>query len=247
VDHPGNHLGDRLPGKGRAAREQLVSHRAEREDVGPAIHALPHHLLGGHVADRAHHRPEGGQVRGLEPGHPEVHHLDAAILGDHDVRGLHVPVDVAVPVCVVERVRHPPHQLGRLAHREARAPQEGRERLALDELHHEPGRPHVVDADDVGVVKATGGFRLAAETLLVPLAIGRGHRLGLPQHLDGHRTVQGGVHAEVDDAHGSRTQLLQDLVPAEALGNPVTLRHLVEETPTLAGEEGGVKPEGFSC
>ncbi len=42
---------------------------------------------------------------------------------------------------------------------------QGRERAAIDELHHDVGRPHVVDLHDIGVTQAAGGLGLVPEAL----------------------------------------------------------------------------------
>ena len=53
-------LGAVARSKGAPARGHLVEHAPEREDVGPRVGRLAGHLLGRHVADRAHHRPRVG-------------------------------------------------------------------------------------------------------------------------------------------------------------------------------------------
>ena len=128
-----------------AARQQLVQHHTEREDVAPVIDRQPAHLLGGHVADRPDHLPCGRWRRFIGRGpavrvpvgesrQAEVEDLDAALVGDEHVLGLDVAVDDALRVGGGEATRdlHREHQrllLRRrpLAHRRA-------QRLAVQQL-----------------------------------------------------------------------------------------------------------------
>ena len=94
---------ERPPPRGR-----FIQNATKGEDVGAVVHRFGLDLLGGHVADGPDDGAlpgpglgRGGSVRGLlirdvpfrEFGQPEVQHLRKAVLGDHDVPGLQVPVD----------------------------------------------------------------------------------------------------------------------------------------------------------
>lgn len=103
----------RLHARGAAesalAGEHFIENRAEAEDVGARVGLLAAHLLGRHVAHRAHHRAglgDGSFLRGVirpqrrgegtraagEPGQAKIENLDPAIGRDKDVFRLQVAV-----------------------------------------------------------------------------------------------------------------------------------------------------------
>ena len=99
-------------------RDQLVERHAQREDVGPVVNADPLTgcLLGRHVIRRA--REVAGarkRERVFHLGQAEIGHLGPAFRGEHDVGGLHVAVDHARVVGVLERLGHGRDQGGGLA------------------------------------------------------------------------------------------------------------------------------------
>ena len=107
-------------------------------------------------------RPCGGEAA----GHPEVEHLDDAVVTHHEVGGLHVAVDDAGGVGGRQRPRRLPAQAGQFFHGPALADQclQG---PPFDQLHAEEGAAGglagVIDGADVRVVQGTGGQRLATE------------------------------------------------------------------------------------
>ena len=92
--------------------------RAEREDVGTRVGWRALHLFGRHVLQRADDRAlcRGRPGRGREhrerlPGRADgvLREAEVEKLGarrrEHDVAGLQIPMDDALPVCRLERVR----------------------------------------------------------------------------------------------------------------------------------------------
>jgi hypothetical protein len=77
--------------------------------------------------------------------------------------------------------------------------------LALDVLHHQVIRPHVVERANVGMIQRRHSASFALETLA---------ELGLG-NLDGHDAIQAGVTSLVDIAHSARTDWRKDFVGAE--------------------------------
>ena len=200
--------------------EALVEHTAEREEVRPAVDLQAPGLLGRHVVRGAHDEPGGREVgRRLQLGDAEVHHLHAARGVDHDVRGLHVPMDHLVRVRVVEGGGDLPQQADRLREIEtAPGPEPRLERLALDQLHDDetggPGRDDVVDGDDVRVAQPRRHLRLAHEALLDLLELGRLGKGVQTDALDGHVAAEEGVAGAED---------LAERAGAEACHRPVAV------------------------
>ena len=67
----------RLAFEGRAPRQHLEQHRAERKDVGACVGFEALDLLGRHVLKRAENRPLGRQVRRRRRQHREPARRDA--------------------------------------------------------------------------------------------------------------------------------------------------------------------------
>ena len=131
-------------------------------------------------------RHRRGRV-GHRAGDAEVHDLDVAVAGDHDVGRLDVAVDDAAAVAVVQRAQDAVDQLGRaLRQQPPIGAQQVAQRAAVDVLHHDVrhGRAlgrvlaRVVDRDDRGVVQRRGGLRLPAEPGLEGVIAAPGPRGG---------------------------------------------------------------------
>src|SRR5690606_26021340 len=100
---------DRVALEGRAPGQELVEQAAHGVEVGAAVDVETLRLLGREVAGGAHHRLRLGHRRGgvgQRPGDPEVHDLDRALVGDHDVGRLDVPVDEPALVGVLQGGEH---------------------------------------------------------------------------------------------------------------------------------------------
>ena len=112
----------------------------------------------------------GLRLGGLRPGDPEIGHHAAAVMGEQDVLRLHVPVDDALLVGVLQRPRGLPRDAQRLPAGPSALPLESvPHRLALDVRHGEPETPcrlaRVVDRNDVGVLQPGRELDLAKEAL----------------------------------------------------------------------------------
>ena len=223
-------IGDRhsrVAGERRTAGEHLIQHAAGRVQVGAHVDGLAASLLGREVLRGADHALGLGHRRSgvvERAGDAEVHDLDHALLGDHDVAGLDVAVDDAHVMRVFERVEHAEHHLFgvSLAERAVRL-DHVTQRLALDELHHQVRQPlraaavghhgllaGVVDVDDVRVVHLRHGVRFAAESGQEDLVVGQ---VGA-HDLDRHRTSQARVQCHAHFGHASTPYKLAELIAA---------------------------------
>jgi hypothetical protein len=122
---------------------QLEQQAADGVEVAAQVHRLAHGLLGGQVLRRPDHRRGLGQARGAlvdGSGDPEVHHLDRAAVGQHDVRGLDVAVHQPHGVAVLQRVQHVADDPQRPLGIQASGVQQGAQRRPLDQLHHDVGQ-----------------------------------------------------------------------------------------------------------
>ncbi len=132
LENRGHPLDRRLAAEGGTAREHLVEHRAEREDVGAVVGGFAAHLLRGHVPGRSQHEAGAGRWRGRQvrdgrvlagrldqPGQPEVEDLGAAVGRHEDVVGLQVAVDDALRVRGRQALRDLAGQVGRRSRRRA--------------------------------------------------------------------------------------------------------------------------------
>ncbi len=164
-------VGRRVAVEGPVPRQQLVEHRAEREDVGAGVGVLPADLLGGHVADGAEHGSglraarlrrrrgqRGGRLGPRELGQAEVEDLDAAVVRHEDVLGLEIAVDDALLVRGAEAAGDLERVVDGLARRDRAAGEllaQGRSLEQLrDDVRRAVVRADVVDRHDVRMVEA---------------------------------------------------------------------------------------------
>src|SRR5439155_1700099 len=138
--------------------------------VGGALHRRALRLLGCHVMRRADDHPRrrksGGRLERLRD--PEVGQHHAAVVIEHDVRGLHVTVHDATLMGVPQGAGRFPENPLDLRHGERLLlVQQILERRARDVFHDEVVEPALtldaVDGNDVGVVELGGGLGLLLE------------------------------------------------------------------------------------
>ncbi len=212
----------------RLAREHLVQHAAERVEVAARVGGGGEGLFGGHVggaADRGAGEGEPGRVGVQRGGDPEVEHHHPAVVPDHHVARLEVPVHHRDGVHHGERGTDLRGDGDRRGDREGvLLGQQVGEAQAPDALHHEVQLagvlPRVQHGDQPGVVERGGDPALAEEAAAQVVAApaaggrrGRGQQVGTEQ-LDGDPPVQAFVVGRPDLAHAAVADLLGEAVPA---------------------------------
>jgi hypothetical protein len=216
------HRHGRVADEGRPHGQQLVEQAAGAVQVGARVDLLALGLLGRQVLRGADDR--GGLRHGHagvahRTGDAEVHDLDLAGAGQHDVGRLDVAVDDARPVAVLQRLEDADgHLHGPLGQQLAPGVQQLAQGRAVDVLHHDVRDRDAVDVvlagvvhgDDRGVVERGGRLGLPAETGLEGRIAGKVH----PQRLHGDRTAQAGVMGEVHLGHATTAEHRAQLVPA---------------------------------
>ena len=153
--------------EGRCAGQELVEHAPQGIDVGASVHQGPHRLLRSDVEGRSRHSHLNIQYfTRLTPAEPsrqsEVHQYRPVAVDDHDVVGLEVPVNDALPMEVGQGLTESADDRQRVDQVRCRAlpaftapPGQGDSR---EKLHGVPGHPPLValldDAHDPGVGEA---------------------------------------------------------------------------------------------
>jgi hypothetical protein len=138
------------------------------------------------------------------------------VFGDHQVRGLEVPVHDARVMGLRQSIRdlYGIFQCLRRAH--SSGANQRVERLTRDVLHHDEIHTvvstDVVDGDDVGMIQGGGGLRLLDEALL---SFGVGD-LVVRQDLERHHALQAQVAGQVNDTHTAFAELRFDPIVFDA-------------------------------
>jgi hypothetical protein len=160
-----------------ATGDHLVQDDAERVDVGAAIRAAAHQLLGRHVLERADggaHDRQVGRLRQIAAREDlrdaEVEHLHDIVRRDEDVRGLEITVDDAEVVCLAQGRAHlGPDREHALPGQGAARAKQVEQRPALEQLHRDERQPigfaELVGRDDVRAEQLAQHDALAPEPL----------------------------------------------------------------------------------
>ena len=205
------------PRNGRSSRDHLEQDASERVQVRSPVDRLSLCLLGREVRRGSE---DGGRLRdrvgrGRDASDPEVRHLHAPVLVEHDVARLDVPVDHALRVGGLERVAHVDPDLDRaVGHDPPAAGDQVGERSPLDVLHddevHAVVGPGVEDRDEVLIADPRRRLCLAPEAVDEVLVVGELRR----EDLDRDRPAEHRVLAPVDLGHAAAAELLLDAVAA---------------------------------
>jgi hypothetical protein len=156
---------------------------------------------------RRHHQPAAEVIAQL--GQPEVEQLGGALLGEHDIGGLEVAVEHALPVRGAEAAGELQRDVEDLlpGQRQLELVQALPAHELRGQVRPPPGPADAVDRQDVGVVQPGDGAGLDEEALARGLV-----RADRGQELHRHRAPEQGVARLEDLAHGAATERPDDLV-----------------------------------
>ena len=161
VFHDARHAFESFPSEGRIPGQHLIEGDAQGVDIRPAVQQgrVPARLLGGHVADGAHHLAGLGELPTLDaPGQPEVEHAGPGgpVVQPlhHQVGRVQVPVDEADAMGRMDALADLRHQAEqRLQRHRGCGLQQG---LPGNELHDDVGLSaplaHFMHPTDVRVI-----------------------------------------------------------------------------------------------
>ena len=195
------------------------------------IDVLPAQLLGRHVGDGAKDGPFPGQPEGLRDlavlcrfglgqlGQPEVEDLHVAVIRDHHVGRLEIPVDDALRMGCSQCIGDRSADLEDFRQGQPVGREDLVQALAFDQFHGEEADALVfldrVHVDDVRVAEAGDGLRLALESFE---AARIGGEIG-GEDLQGDVAVQLRVAGAVDLTHPALADEGGDLVVGEGLAD----------------------------
>ena len=200
---------------GGLSGEHFIHHNAQRIEVRPGIHLGALGLLRRDIVDRAQRLPGQGILGGIQPCNTKIGYLDAAVLENHNVVGLDIPVDNAPAVGVLQR-------LGDLGCKMQRLPPGKRptllhillQRQSVDELHNDVvnivGVIDVINRHNIGVREHGNGLGLRIKPsaeVLVPAKL-------LLEDFHRHIAVEPMASGPVDHGHAASADLLENFITA---------------------------------
>ena len=161
---------------------------------------LTFRLLGRHIGGCSQYLAIqcDGESRVIRTGQSKVHQMRSPLEIDQDIARLHIPVDDAFAMSVIQRFRDRGHDANqRTMVQQLRSRQIG-ERPPLDELTDDVRKSRVdtnlVDLDDVRVLEPSDSSRLAQEPLLLFVR----QEVAIPRDLDGDHALELGIVGAID-------------------------------------------------
>jgi hypothetical protein len=216
--------------------ESLEQDYTETEDIRSRIDGEPAHLLGRHVAGRAHHhaglrrehfggragRVRTGGLRRQQFGEAEIQDFQPAVFGEEEVLGFQVPVYDALGMSRGEPAGGLHRVVNRFTRRDGSPAQAVAQCFAFEQFFDDVDRPvfatDIVNGDDIRVVQRARGAGLLLEARaalgIEPESAG--------QDFDGDVAAQARIARAVDLAHPAGAHRRQNLIRSK----PCPRRHL---------------------
>ena len=223
-----------------AARDQLVQHDSQTEEIGAVIDRFAERLFRAHMSGRADNLAAARltQIRSLSDivvpdalGQTEIEHLHAAFAED-DIRRLDVAVNDPFGVSRIEGIRRLNADVDHLADLEGTLTHQGIQRLAFHEFHGDEQVPvwrlsDFIDDTDVWMIQGRGRLGFLDEPL-PPRSIVR-HFEG--QDFQGDFAIERRIFRQIDLAHPARPQFGGDpVVPDGCVDQSIVLIKLAVDS-----------------
>ena len=181
---------------------------------------LRHELFRSHIVGSPHHHAgHGERTRAGELGNAEIGDPDVSTREEHDIRRLDVAMDDAVRMSVVERPRRRRDDAEDLAGRQRRslARQQGVERLALDQFHHDVSDVRlfgkVENRNDIRMRQPRRRLSFPKQPFALTGRLRRRDTFGGPEYLDRHRPAEERIAGAIHLPHSAASDELLKFVP----------------------------------
>src|SRR5262249_14721040 len=215
---------------GLRAGKHLIEHNPITEEIGTAVERSTLHLLGRHAIRRANNTAVLCECSRAYFGNAEIHDFGNALRRDHDICRLHIAMDHAHAVRIIEAGTDLSRVVNDFVCRERLlARQDTVECLTLNVFHGDVEEPInflcVVNNDYVGMVHLAGGSGFVAKTAQNLFML---KTLHIEAHsLEGYKASDIRVANLIHDAHGTAAQLLDNVVTSDFFSH-----HAVSASPT---------------
>ena len=184
------------------AGQHLIEHNAHRPHVGSVVDIATDRLLGAHIRNRAEHDVSVRDRDVFNFGHAKVENLRPSVGEEHDIRRLHVAMDDAMLVSLLQSARDLESNRDGVFTRQRTAHETRLQRLAVVERHRDEQLSFgcfadLVDRADVGVIERRRSAGLVQEAALRIWSHAKVRR----KKLQGDVSTEPLVERSVDHAH----------------------------------------------
>ena len=186
----------RIPLVRKTPCQHFIEYHAGGIDIGPGVYPASPRLLWRDIVDRPQRLLSHGILSGgHEPGDPKISHLHTAVLEDHDIVRLDIPMDDPPAVGVGKPLHDLDDIVKGLLPLQLPTPSEHQllQSDPLDQFHNDIirlrlilGTGHVINGDDIGVGQHGNGLGFLPKPAAELLIMGQ----IFLQDLDGHIPVE---------------------------------------------------------